>query len=287
MPKYYVEGIWPRRRVNLIAGASGAGKTRFSIPILFALLDGKPILGRRCDPMPGIAYIACDRTSEDAADTMSDMGYDPRRLFLFSFMDNELEWRLSKVVEVIPPGTNLTFIEAIGALVEHGKINDYHEVLRFGRQVNRAIRQSGSEIIGTTHVPKLKQDENFKHTRENIFGAASWAGFAGTIIVIDELPTSQRSVNVLTRDFPAERFTYEFNDNGHLVESSQVVGRTLMDRWLEKLPLGSQIETASIQEAGEHFKLSRATVTRWISDTCEQGMLITVSRGTYQKRPMQ
>lgn len=285
--EYLVDGIWPRRRPNLIAGASGAGKTRFIVPWLFAWLEGKPILGRPTRKLNKIAYICCDRTSEDAMDTMDSMGYDPSRLFIYSFMDNEVEWSLGKVIDVIPPHTEFTFIEAIGALVQHAKINDYHEVLRFGRQLNRAMRTTGSDFSGSTHVPKLRQDENFKHSRENLFGAASWAGFAGTIIVIDEQPTGQRAIDILTRDGASERMICEFSDTGHLVESSQIVGRTLMDRWLAKIEADTDLSTAFIVEAGEKFRLSRATVMRWVKECTDDGRLAQIDRGLYRKRPEQ
>lgn len=284
MPKFFVDGIWPRRRVNLIAGASGAGKTRFMAPQLFALLDGKPILGRSVEKLDRISYVACDRTSEDACDTMSDMGYDPKRLHIYSFMDNEVEWQLNKVVEAVPFHTQLIYIEAIGALVPHGKINDYHEVLRFGRSVNKVIRQTGSEVLGSTHVPKLKKDEGFKHERENIFGAASWAGIAGTIVVVEEQDDERRDIHILTRDGRKEKFTFEFNEQGHLVESSQVLGTYLLDRWLTTIPMGTDLTTAFIQEQGQKYRLGRATVTRWIAGTAENGLLLAVSRGLYTKR---
>lgn len=248
------------------------------------MLDGRPVLNRPTTKLDRIAYICCDRTSEDASDTMSDLNQDPSRLFIYSFMDNEVEWNLNRVIEAIPPGTQFTFIEAIGALVQHAKINDYHEVLRFGRACNRAMRTSGSDISGSTHVPKMRTDENFKHSRENIFGAASWAGFCGTIVVIDEMPTAQRQVDILTRDGASERYTFEFNDTGHLVESSQVVGKTLMDRWFDKLIPDSELTTAMIQSTGEKHRLSRATITRWISECCEDGKLLLISRGLYHKR---
>lgn len=284
--KHHAENLWPRRRLNLIAGASGAGKTRWITPQLFALIDGKPILGRLTVPTK-IAYVACDRTSEDARDTMAALGYDPNKLFIYSFMDNEVEWTFSKVIEVLPEGTQLTFIEAIGALVRGGKINDYHEVLRFGRAVHRARRASGSDFWGSTHVPKLKKDEDFKHTRENILGSAAWAGISGTIVLVDELPTSQRAIHILTRDMAAEKLICEFSPEGHLVESCQAVGRVLMDRWLTGISSETVITFELMQEVGDRYKMSRATVTRWIKEAVSDGRLEHVDRSVYRKRPHQ
>lgn len=234
-----------------------------------------------------IAYIACDRTSEDAKDTMSDMGLDPSKLFIFSFMDNEIEWSFTKVVEVIPPHTQLTFIEAIGALVSHGKINDYHEVLRFGRAVHRASRISGSDFMGSTHTPKLKRDEDFKHTRENIFGSAAWAGITATIVLMDELENGQRAVHILPRDAPPQKLFYEFTEAGLLVECEQMVGKALMDRWLARIETGTELLTSFMHDVGDRFKLSRATVTRWIGESVEEGRLELLNRGLYKKRANQ
>jgi len=281
LAKHHVEGLWPKRRLNLIAGASGAGKTRWTIPQLFALQAGQSVMGKPTVPTR-IAYVACDRTSEDAKDTMSDLGHDASKMFVFSFMDNEMEWSLQKVVEVLPLGTQLTFVEAIGALVREGRINEYHEVLRFGRNVNKSMRQSGSDFMGSTHTPKLKRDEEFKHTRENVLGSAAWAGIAATIILLDEMSTGQRAVTILPRDAEPQKLIYEFDQTGHLVECCQSVGRFLMDRWLSKIDPGTDLLTTFIMDAGERFKLSRSTTYRWIAEKEEEGRLIKVSHGLYK-----
>jgi hypothetical protein len=285
LSKSHAENLWPKRRLNLVVGASGAGKSRFILPQLFALQEGKPIMGRATEPTR-IAYVACDRTAEDASDTMADLGLDPSKMPIYSFMDDEIEWSFTNVLKFIPEGTQLTFIEAIGALVAHGKINDYHEVLRFGRAVHRARRLSGSDFWGSTHVPKLKKDEDFKHTRENVLGSAAWAGISGTIVLIDELPTEQRAVHIMTRDLAPEKLICEFQD-GHLVESSQLVGRSLMDRWLNGIAAEMVVTFELMQAIGERYKLSRATVTRWIKEAESDGRLVRVDRGTYRKRPSQ
>lgn len=281
--EYFVNGLWPKRRLNLISGASGAGKTRWIVPQLFALLEGRPIMGEPTKPTK-VAYVACDRTSEDARDTMSDLGHDPSKMPIFSFMDNELEWTFANVVTFVPPGTELVFIEAIAALVPGGSIIDYHSILKLGRFAHKTTRTTGFNFWGSTHTPKMKKGEDFKHTRDNVIGSSAWPGISGTIVHIVENDQGQREIHILPRDFEPRIITCEFDASGHLVECSKIIGTVIMDMWLNKLEPETLLTTDQIMEQGTRAKVSRRTVFRWIDDKVNEGRLLKVGQGTYQTR---
>ncbi len=280
---YFVNGLWPKRRLNLISGASGAGKTRWIVPQLFALLEGKPVLGEPTVPTR-VAYVCCDRTAEDARDTMSDLGHDPSKMPIFSFMDNELEWTFTNVVNFVPAGTELVFIEAIAALVPGGSLIDYHSILKLGRHAHRTTRSTGFNFWGSTHTPKLKKGEDFKHTRDNVIGSSAWPGISGTIVHIHENEQGQREVHILPRDSEPRIIVCEFDTSGHLVECNKIIGTVILDLWLSKLEPETVITVEMIMEQAVRTKVSRRTVFRWIDDKVNEGRLLRLTKGTYQVR---
>lgn len=279
----YVKNLWPKHRLNLISGASGAGKSRWILPQLYALSEGKPVFDEPTQAVK-IAYVCCDRTSEDAKDTIADLGFDPGKLPIYSFMDNEMEWSFANVINLVPAGTQLTFIEAIAALVPGGNIIDYHAILRLGRQVHKTRRTSGIDFWGSTHTPKLKRGEDFKHTRDNIIGSGAWAGICGTIVHIHEAESGQREIHILPRNAEPRTLYYEFAESGHLIECNLAVGTAILDIWLKAFKPGSTITTEVVLTQAERSKVSRRTAFRWIDEKVNEGVLLKVTKGVYEVR---
>lgn len=284
--KAYVPQLWPRHKFNIIDGASGAGKSRWILPQLYALMDGLPIMGHPTEPTK-VAYICCDRPKDDAQSTIELLGLDPNRLPIFSFMDNELEWSFNNVINFIPPGTQLTFIEAVGALVPGANLIDYHNILRLGRLIHKTRRTTGSDFWGSTHTPKLKKGEEYKHTRDNVLGSSAWPGIAGTIVHIEDpgQDTNQRDIHVLTRDDPPYVLEYEFDTTGHLVERGQAVGAAILDLWLKQCLPSTVIRTSQILERASKAAIKERTAYRWVNQQVTDGTLDQAGKGIYTVRP--
>jgi len=283
MTDYFVDPIWPKRRLNIIAGASGAGKSRWILPQLFALIKGTSVLGKPTTPTK-VSYVCCDRTIEDAQSTMIDLGLNPEILPTFSFMDNNLQWSMGKVLEMIPQDTELCFVEAIGALVPGGDINNYSSILKLGRICNLTTKTSGISFMGSTHAPKMKAGEAYARTRDNVIGSSAWPGIAATIVHISEEEDNSRTVTILLRDGPTEVQHLEFDAIGKLVPIDAGLGRILMDNWLKGLPSGTDLPTSLIQDQGVKSKLSPRTVSRWINEKVSDGCLLSVKQGWYKSR---
>jgi len=290
MTDYFAKPRWPKRRFNVISGASGAGKTTWIVPQLFALQAGTPI-----DDMPTrptkVAYFCCDRTVEDASDTISRLGLDPSRLPIFSYMDMDLSlgWSVQTIVQRIPRDTELVLIEAVAALVPGGDISDYHSVLMLGRQLGAAsqiARRAGRDLSfwGTTHSPKLKGGESFIHTRDNIIGSAAWGAIAGTIVHINEQPNGQRKIEILLRDGPAESMDVEFTSQGHLVPADIADSKVVLGGWLKQFPPGADLRSEQILERAAKSDFSRATAYRWLKEQVETGRLLESKPGLYKVR---
>lgn len=288
--EYFSDPIWPKRRLNLIFGPSGAGKTYWLMPQLFALMDGRTLYGKPTRPTK-VAYACCDRSVEDASETIVNLGYDPDRLPMFSFMDNEEPLGIQSITKWLPHGTELLVVEAIAGLLpgnSQNKISDYHAVMNFGRAVNRMMRTMGVSFWGTTHSPKCKKDEQFLHNRDNALGSALWGGISGTMIEVQfDEKTQQRMIRFMLRhDEPWTEF-YEFNSDHHLVPVSAGTARVILCRWLDKLKIGEELTTSQVIDKAAEVRLSEPTAKRWISEMEDEGRLFRVERGTYLIRAEQ
>lgn len=287
--EYFVPSIWPKRRLNLVFGPSGAGKTYWLLPQIYALMAGEPVLGHPTKPVK-IAYVCCDRSSEDANETIEKLGFDPRLLPKYSFMDNDDPLGIDSVIRWLPLGTELLVVEAIAGLLPgngQNKISDYHAIMGFGRIVNRFMRTWGASFWGTTHSPKLKKDEAFLHNRDNALGSALWGGICGTMIEIQyDEKSQQRMIRFMTRhDEPYTEF-YEFNDSNRLVSVSEGTANVILNLWLNKIT-SPEITTAQAIEMASSHNLSEITAKRWLSEKEDEGRLFRVKRGIYTIRPKQ
>jgi len=288
--EYFVDNLWPKRRFNLIFGPSGAGKTYWLMPQIYALMDGKPIQGISTKPTK-VAYACCDRTVEDAEETILNLGLDPTRLPMFSFMDNDLPLGIQSLTNWVPAGTELLIVEAIAGLLpgnNQNKISDYGAVMTFGRAINRLMRSIGLGCWGTTHSPKIKKDELFLHNRDNALGSALWGGISGTMVEVQyDEKTQQRLIRTMPRH--AEPYTdyYEFNEKHQLVPVVQGTANALLGRWLDLLEPKTEITTNMVYDKAAHFRLSESTAKRWIRDMEEEGRLFRIQNGLYLVRAKQ
>ena len=281
--KWFVEGIWPRYSLNLVVGSSGSGKSRWILPQLAALQKGEPVLGRpSCGPVK-VAYVLCDRPSQEAFNTMEEIGVDPKVIPTFSFMDIELPWTLDNIIKNIPSDTELVYVEAIACVLQSDDLSGYHQALRLCRKFHLHTKKTGLSFWGSTHPPKMKKGEGFINDRNSGIGSVGVPGSAGTIAVFYEDSETEREIRIKPHSGPALSFKYYFNEHGVLVETSQDIGKAILDFWLKGLPAGKHFTTAEAQDQAERCKLGRASGTRWLTESVNDGRIIKLARGVYQK----
>lgn len=268
MSKGYFLPDFPKGRFNLICGSSGAGKTRWILPRLIELQrSGVKVL-----------YTCCDRTIEDAQDTMSEMGLDPTELHTVSFMDaGDSEWSpdgLYALTEGIEH--ELLFIETVGALAND--INKMTDVLKFGRRINRYMRLTGASVWGSSWCPKTREGERFIRTRDNVMGSAAWPGICGTILHIEsvEAGSPERVMTIMPRSGPERVEHAKFNDKGWLEAYVPPSFETLL------LGGGSIYRTDVIETAREiGHKDAEKAANRWIASKIDRGVLKRIKSGEY------
>lgn len=258
---------FPKGRFNLICGSSGAGKTRWILPKLIELhRSGVKVL-----------YTCCDRSVDDAKDTMEEIGYDPEELPTVSFMDkSDAEWTPEGLYSLTDGIEHeLLFIETIGALA--GDINKMQDVLKFGRRIHTYMRLTGASIWGSSWCPKTREGDRFIRTRDNVMGSAAWPGICGTIVYIEALErgSAEREITIMPRS-SAERVEHvRFDELGRLVPFIKPTLDGLLAAASGTLTWDDLVEWAGLA------KVSLSSLKRWKDDMLGKKKLSFMSKGRY------
>ena len=289
--RYMIADIFPLRRIHLLVGPSGGGKTRWMLPMISDWLDGKPIFDRQSFPQK-CGYLACDRSADSARETLSTLdlpNLTPQNFPIKSMMDIDDEYHYNAIPKLFPD-TRVLFVEALAALIPNGKINDYHSVLKFFKSLNRMCIKHDLTIFGTAHQPKMREDEGFSHPRDKVLGSVAWAACADTVILIEptnpkDVSSTARHMTVLPRNESHFEYQMDFDDKGRMiiVQSEDTSAEFLLEQELLKHPIGDPLPTATVLEwAGKH-KLTSRTAQRWIKNMVTAGKLEMLKKGTYRR----
>lgn len=289
--EYLVEDLLPVGEVNLIAGPSGAGKTTLLLQCLAEFIRGGLVLGKASHPAQ-VAYIGCDRSTASIRKTFRRVGLPWGAFPVYSLRDDTTEPTMRAIEGWIAreaPETRLLVIEAIGALVPDGKINDYALVAKFLGSMGRWATNHRASILGTTHAAKVKENERYRNPRQRILGTVAWAGFTDTVITIepqspDDVDDQRRIVLVEPREAKPYSLNMVFDPDGRLITQDEEIDRTFnsfMDQQLDKLPFDRAIRTSALHEAGKEVGLTNAIVDKWIPSALERGVLRRVRQGMY------
>jgi hypothetical protein len=289
---YIIADLFPVRRVHLLVGPSGAGKTRWLFPMISDWLASKQIFERNSYPLP-CGYLACDRPAEAAKETLSALALpnmSPDNFPIKSMMDLDKEFHYDCLPTMFSPHVRVIFVEALAALLPNGKINDYHSVLKFFKALYKICTRSNLTIIGSVHQPKMREDESFSHPRDKVLGSVAWAACSDTVILIEpdnprNTQSTRRRMTVLPRNESHFEYTLDFNDLGHLlpIGGDAASYAFLMEQELTKLSFDDSIETASIHEWGAKHAIPRRTVEFWIKSQLELGTIERIRKGVYKR----
>jgi len=218
---YIVEVILPSGEVHLLGGPSGAGKTRWLLHNLLLWEQGEPFLGHRSHPVPWV-YVAADRSIASVRDTLTGMGIDPKRIEIIKAWDQGMS--INAILDAITLSkAKLVVWESFGSFIDppgQGK-----QVKEFLARISKFCRQLGITIIGIVESPKMKPYERYENPRQRISGAASWAHFSETVMLVESDPgsgedpeaTRYRTLYICPRNAPMMRFDLAFDDNGRLL----------------------------------------------------------------------
>jgi hypothetical protein len=277
------DGWFPLGDISLIGGSSGTGKTTWIFDMLHKQKQGYPVLEHRTFRKT-FHVLAYDRGQNAFARTMrrlnllpSDIPTTPLPLaFGIDAVQN-----IINEIEKMNPLPNIIFIEGLDMLIDDA--NKKSTVSPFMRHLQEVSAHFHIALICSVGAPKAKRGEDYAAKRDKISGSEAWGRNCETVCVLefteeDDGTTPQRSLTILPRNAPAEKFTLEFQ-GGRLVpvqptaeaevspggrpnESLQVATRFLE----EELQGGPRSGKELIRDAHDLENISRATLYRAAKD---------------------
>lgn len=245
-PTPIIETIFPGRRVHLIGGASGAGKTTWLMQILETWRKGEPVYGHASHPCPFV-YLSYDRDDDDFIDTCERLKIDPETYNFHSPHGAALETPLLDYLTALQtrnPSTRLYIIEGIAMQTPAGKINDQRVVGSWLRRLQEFCKKYDVTIIGVLHSAKTKERDRYREPRAKIAGCGAWAGYSSTVVIIEEKEadgeSELRELLILPRNAKKFRYLLDFKD-GFLVPAEQKKSvKAKFEDWLMRQTPGTE-----------------------------------------------
>lgn len=277
------DGWFPLGDISLIGGSSGTGKTTWIFDMLHKQKQNYPVLEHRTFGRH-FHVLAYDRGQNAFSRTMRRLNLLPSDIpttpLPLAFGVDAVQ-NIINEIEKMNPIPNIIFIEGLDMLIDDA--NKKSTVSPFMRQLQETAAHFHIALICSVGAPKAKRGEDYAAKRDKISGSEAWGRNCETVCVLefaeeDDGTTPQRSLTILPRNAPAEKFTLEFqggrlvpvqpttevevNPGGRPNESLQVASR-----WLEQeLQAGPRSGKELIRDAHDLENISRATLYRAAKD---------------------
>lgn len=216
-PPYLIESILPSTEIHLLAGPTGAGKTRWLFDTLMDWEQGLPVLGHASHPVPWI-YIANDRSMDGVNRTLDTMEIARDAFPIVAAWDRHMTF--PQIIDAIEAErAQLAIIEGFGGLVDPPCHS--HQVRRFLCSTCTILKETGITLIGVVESPKMKPKDTYNNPRQRVSGVATWGHHSETIFLVEPADASvasdpRRILTVCPRNSPGIIRQCSFTFEGHL-----------------------------------------------------------------------
>lgn len=216
MSDFLVDPILPKHEIHLLAGPTGAGKTRWMFQWLLEWQEGQTIFGYRSHPVKWV-YASADRTAVSARRTLESMGIPVNAVDLIPAWDRGMT--ISQIVdEARLRKAEFLIVESFGSFVQHPATSNI--VKGFLQAISSTLRTAQMTMLGVMESPKMKPHERYSNPRQRISGVASWGHFAETIMLVEPIPgkeaSPERTITVCPRNGPVILQSAVFQNDGRL-----------------------------------------------------------------------
>lgn len=296
--------------VNMLAGASGTGKTAFLAWWVRQLQLHQPIFGLDPGPVPVFqGIIAADRSWDVSTRRWFDLqGCDP--LPHYSLQDDRAfrKANLRKKHDRISifrdclsavrptglttfPARSVVYVDPL-ALFLGGNLLDYDTCMVACCELREICLEQGVTLIGTAHAAKQKADKGDRYLRlqDRILGSAALYGYTDTQLYLaspEEVGKDHYIFLWSPHHAKSQLFELTRDDEGRFVPKAECVdsnGRTVVPDdvdWLLVF-LEEAHSWTEIRDMAKAQGMSKSSVQRRLKVLQETGQVATVGRGTYQ-----
>lgn len=217
-PLKQYDGWFPRGRTHIIAGSSGAGKTRLMLDLLTTQQKHQYFLGHRGAGLEFIVVFA-DRGQLANEETLITMGLEhikDRIKHIPVVWGEQAADAIKQLVESLPEMPGIVFIEGGDMLVE--KPNAMESVAPFMSKLNELAAYYHLAIVVSLGSGKHKEGEGYKNARDRAYGSVAWTRMSDMMLQLSQDGDDDSDDRVLIVKHRAERgekFELRFVD-GHL-----------------------------------------------------------------------
>jgi hypothetical protein len=307
--------------VNLLAGASGVGKTCLVTWLLQRLRENRTaehgVFGHPVTAPPKIVYISADRGWAGALDWFTRAGWPDIPHYAFAedpSFNLRLLRRKSELINLLAtcidkfgdlPRGSLVCIDTVGIFLG-GNLNDYFSVAIALLELRRLCVERGITVIGLCHAGKQKSDpkEQYNRPQDRILGSAALLGYADTQMYL--APPSETGGMYYEFSWnphlaPEQTFRMTRADNGLFIpydEAAETVAtetRRVVDIQARldtdphvPLVLGLITDAATGSSTGSILSaalptISRATTFRIVNMLAQAGQIESLGRGVWRR----
>jgi len=294
--------------INLLAGASGVGKTALLSGWIKALLDKAPINGYPVGEVAEVAYVSGDRGVDTAVRWFETAGIDLNRLKIYSLRDDP-EFRVSRLrkrdeaakifIETLdildlPPYSLPIFDPFI--LFAGGDILNYKECAIAVLEMGKAIQKRKLTMLGLAHASKQLADRSKRYLRpqDRIVGSTAQLGYTDTQMYLaspEEAGTEHYYLHWNPHNSRSESFQLPRLGNGLFgpgvkMADGEVSREQPVEALLEHIDeeRGTLFgELAKVVEEKPEYQISSRTLRRALNDLIKAGHVIKVGHGKYKR----
>ena len=212
------EGWFPKGELSLIGGASGAGKTSWTMPLMEKLRKAEDIYGHKCKARD-YRVLLHDRSKKAMRRTMKALHLSAEAIARVVRLTAEHQrMRPDEILDAAierTPGVEAWVIEGLDLWIPD--INKMEIVGPIIDSIQRVAERWNVAVIGTVGSPKQKGKDRY-YGRDSLFGSAALARKVETVVLMDlhnpEDSNSVRRCDVLVRNGRAERLFFTWDDTG-------------------------------------------------------------------------
>lgn len=217
--------LW--RSVNLVAGASGSGKTIMLAEWAARWRDGRGICRHVTNIPTGIGVIAADRDWVTYHKAFSAAGFAeiPRYALLEDPEFNPQNWGRKNtaftlfeqcLAQLNPQPGWIVYVDPVSPLFVQGNPNDMKDVALSCCWYRVMARKYGITLVLFSNVAKQKTEDTYKRVQDRIAGSGAWVAYTDTQISVEQDEEGILSLHMTPRNARAETHTFKFNDETKL-----------------------------------------------------------------------
>lgn len=292
-----IPGIISFGSVNLLAGASGVGKTCLTAGICTAMRDGTPLFGHAVNKPAGVGYVCADRGWMSAAYWLEKSGFRDIRFYSLAddttFTPSRLRNKASLVAILgecleklsIPEGS-FVVVDPL-ALFLGGNLNDYQSCAIALIEIRRLCAKKQFTVLGLAHASKQKADkrEQYRRLQDRILGSSAQHGYGDTqMYLASPEETGEKFFTFLWHPHtaPAEVFPLGRNAEGLFIPFEGSTQAAEEGAILAAIPEDST-QCVTWEYLLATSGASKSTLHRRLTELINEGLIERAAEGQYRR----